>query len=207
MSTLARFRPLTPEEKDTIWNEIIADCELMTNGGCWLYRGTINNAGYAMKYIQGQMRPVGRFMLAYKMRESMNYPADACHGNEVCICTNPEADCCCGNVSDCPRSCVNPDHLFWGSHGKNCEEKESFQFRFGAGARKCATRSLATRKGAKKAHKRRAERLTPLFSYDVSSHSWVRQNGGRVCEVSSTAALPMPCSPDRVPMCVAVTRA
>lgn len=200
MSRLDRFRPLTPEEKDAIRQEIIDDCELMTDGGCWVYRGTLNGASYAMKYIQGVMRPVGRFMLAYKTRESLDFPADACHGNEVCICTNPDADCCCGNVSDCPRSCVNPDHLFWGEHGNNCKEKESVCFRFGANARKCTRRSLATRNSATRARKRRVEQLTPLFSYEVSSHSWVHRNHGRASEVSPTSLPPMPCTPDRVPM-------
>jgi hypothetical protein len=143
---LDRFRPLTPEEKDRIRQEIIDECELMTDGGCWVYKGTLSPKGYGMKYIQGQMRPVGRFMLCYKTRESMDIDADACHGSEAgCSCTNQDADCCCQEGgSDCPRSCVNPDHLFWGTHGDNCKEKESVSFRFGWNARKAKTRCLAT---------------------------------------------------------------
>lgn len=148
MSKLDRFKPLSPEEKDRIYQEIISDCELMPDGGCWVYKGSLTPDGYATKYIQGQMRPVGRFMLCYKTRESLNIKADACHGNEDgCRCTNPDADCCCqDNVSDCPRACVNPDHLHWGTHGNNCKEKESVSFRFGYNARKRKkkTRSLAT---------------------------------------------------------------
>lgn len=140
---LDRFKPLTPADKDRIYQEIIDNCELMPKGGCWLYRGTLTPAGYAMKYIQGQMRPVGRFMLCYKTRESLNINADACHGRPGTACTNPDADDCTDGI-DCPRSCVNPDHLFWGSHGDNCRERESVSFRFGYNARKLQTRSLAT---------------------------------------------------------------
>ena len=142
-----RFRPLTPEEKDHIYQEILSECELMTLGGCWVYRGALTPKGYGTKYIQGKMRPVGRFMLAYKTRESMDMKADACHGRPGGSCTNPDAEDCFDAV-DCPRSCVNPDHLFWGSHGDNCKEKESIQFRFGWNSRKGKTRCLATAKAA-----------------------------------------------------------
>lgn len=149
MSTLDRFTPLTPEEKDRIYQEIISECELMTDGGCWVYRGTLNSKGYAMKYIQGQMRPVGRFMLAYKTRESMSINMDACHGmGPGCTCTNQDADCCCNGEPNCPRSCVNPDHLHWGTHGDNCKEKESISFRFGHNARRKKMRCFATGKAA-----------------------------------------------------------
>jgi hypothetical protein len=137
------FKPLAPADKDRIYQEIIDECELMTDGGCWLYRGTLNTSGYAMKYIQGQMRPVGRFMLCYKTRESMNINADACHGRPGSPCTNQDADECTDG-RDCPRRCVNPDHLFWGKHADNCKERESVSFRFGHNARKPKTRSLAT---------------------------------------------------------------
>lgn len=145
MKQLDRFSPLSPADKDRIYHEIILACELQGDG-CWVYRGTLNNAGYAMKYIQGQMRPVGRFMLCYKTRESMNIEADACHGRPGSPCTNPDADDCYDRA-DCPRSCVNPDHLSWGTHGDNCKEKESISFRFGWNARGVRkTRSLASRR-------------------------------------------------------------
>ncbi len=147
---LDRFRPLTLEEKRLIRQEIIDNCEPATDGGCRLYRGTRSPDGYAMKYIQGKMRPVGRFMLCYKTRESMNIDADACHGTASgCSCTHLDADCCCQGESNCPRWCVNPDHLYWGTHGENCKEKESISFRFGYNARKAKSRSLATSTPAK----------------------------------------------------------
>jgi hypothetical protein len=144
MNTLDRFRPLTPDEKDNIYRAVIDNCELMTDGGCWVYRGTLNNSGYPMRYIQGKMRPVGRFMLCYHTRESFNIKADACHIRRLIPCDNPDADDSYG--PDCPRACVNPSHLEWGTHGDNCKEKEAISFRFGWNARKPKTRSLATTK-------------------------------------------------------------
>lgn len=197
---LDRFRPLTVVEKDRIRQEIIASCELMPDGGCWVYRGTLTANGYGMKYIQGKMRPVGRFMLAYKTRESMDIKADACHGTAAgCTCTNPDADCCCADsLWDCPRSCVNPDHLFWGDHDNNCRERESVSFRFGRGGRKMQIRSLASGKARRHA----PEPVTPLFSYDVSSHSWVPVH----VECNQSIA-PIPCIADMMPLSYATPSA
>lgn len=135
MSTLDRFRFLSLEEKDRIREEIISECELMPDGGCWIYKGNLNPDGYPVKYIQGKTRGVGRFMLCYKTRESLNFKGDACHGRPNGICTNPDAEDC-SDVPQCPRACVNPDHLYWGTHGENCKERESTSFRFGYNARK-----------------------------------------------------------------------
>jgi len=116
---LDRFRPLTPDEKGRIYQEIVNNCELHTATSCWAWRGVRSPKGYALKYIQGQMRTVSRFMLCYTTRESLNFPMDACHKEH------------------CPiRWCVNSDHLEWGTHEDNCEEREATQFRFGANARR-----------------------------------------------------------------------
>src|SRR5258708_26949249 len=109
MSLLDRFRPLTIEEKDSIRQEIIDNCDLVAD--CWVYKGTVTSSGYGMKYIQGKMRTVSRFMLAYTRRESLDMEADACH-----------------DVSQCPhRACCNPHHLDWGTHAENAVQRERYE--------------------------------------------------------------------------------
>lgn len=104
MSRLDRFRRLTSEDKDRIRHEIIDNCDLMAD--CWIYKDA-NSSGYGVKYIQGRMQIVSRFMLAYSTRESLTIDADACH------------------IMDCPyRACCNPAHLFWGTHSQNADERE-----------------------------------------------------------------------------------
>ncbi len=71
MSKLDRFRRLTLVDKERIREEILSNCDLI--GDCWVYRGTENPTEcYGMKYIQGMMRTVSRFMLAYATRESLD---------------------------------------------------------------------------------------------------------------------------------------
>jgi hypothetical protein len=105
VSTLDRFRLLTTQEKDSIRQEIINNCDLVAD--CWVYR-TKNSAGYGVKRIGGKVVTVSRFMLAYATRESLDVKADACH------------------VRECPyRACCNPVHLTWGSHSVNAKMREA----------------------------------------------------------------------------------
>jgi hypothetical protein len=143
---LDRFRLLTADEKDHIYQEIVDNCELQAD--CWVWKGAKDSAGYGVKYIQGKMRTVSRFMLAYTSRESMNVKADACH------------------IEECPlRTCCNPAHLFWGTHGENCLEREATRFRFGANSRKSKARSLASSSGVTAM----AETQMPCFLDNLTS--------------------------------------
>jgi hypothetical protein len=105
MSNLDRFRRLSRDEKDRIRQEIVENCKLIAD--CWIWQGAKSVKGYGLKYIQGQMRIVSRFMLAYSERESLDIDADACH------------------KEFCPyKACCNPAHLFWGTHAENVAQRE-----------------------------------------------------------------------------------
>jgi hypothetical protein len=104
-STLARFVPLSLDDKERVRREIIASCELVAD--CWIYPVT-NSAGYGVKRIGGRVQTTSRFMLAYETRESMTLDHDACH------------------TPGCPyRACCNPSHLQWGSHAINAKQREA----------------------------------------------------------------------------------
>jgi hypothetical protein len=109
VNAINRFSLMSKDQKGRIHAEILASCDLIAD--CWVYRGTKNpKLCYGMKYIQGKMRTVSRFMLAYATRESLDLKDyDACH------------------VRDCPyRACCNPNHLFWGSYNENCKQREEY---------------------------------------------------------------------------------
>jgi hypothetical protein len=70
--------------------------------GCWIWRGTINNAGYGITSDNGRKK------LAHRaMRELVGRPIppgmDACHS-----CDTP--------------ACINPDHIFAGSRADNMRD-------------------------------------------------------------------------------------
>jgi hypothetical protein len=103
---LADYPLLTQIDKERIRTEIIANCEPVAD--CWIYLGALNSDGYGVKRIGDRVHSVSRFMLAYSTRESMNIRTDACH-----------------DPKQCPyKACCNPKHLFWGSHSKNCRQRE-----------------------------------------------------------------------------------
>jgi len=96
---------LSKEEKDRLFHEIVANCDLV--GDCWVFKGSKTPAGYGVKKFRGTTLVVSRFMLCYHTRESYNIKADACH------------------VGDCPyKACCNPLHLCWGSHAANSIQRE-----------------------------------------------------------------------------------
>lgn len=71
--------------------------------GCWIWMGPMNSrSGHGQIKVNGQKYNAQRVALCLNTGKSLNYPLQACHKIE---CLAP--------------ICVNPEHLYWGSHSDN----------------------------------------------------------------------------------------
>jgi hypothetical protein len=81
--------------------------EMVTESGCWIWTGNIDSCGYGRFRFESQtLGSAHRF--AFKMKN----PDENIDGLEVC------------HKCDLP-CCVNPDHLFVGTHKENMDDRDA----------------------------------------------------------------------------------
>jgi hypothetical protein len=92
----------------SILKRLYGRCEISQNTGCWVFGGAKNTKGYGNIYVSGKMLNTHRLSYLIANDGKINEGSHVCHK-----CDNP--------------ACVNPDHLWEGSHKQNMDDRNRKQ--------------------------------------------------------------------------------